>query len=206
MWVTEREAIRLLGDAVVGRAQAEAVLRAGLAGPRHPLPGGHTTAVLYDEGAVLELAARPTLDLPSASATTALSQACPHGLYLARLRRATDLDVTQEWERAVAQVATMPAMPAMTAALLDAWVRAWGRLPWIATLCGFVVLGADLTGTVSGTGGVPAGRRFVLEPPGPWFAALRGRRLPTGRGGRPWVLWWPPLSPAPGSAPAPRGA
>jgi len=46
------------------------------------------------------------------------------------------------------------------------WVA--GRLPWVATICG-----------------------FVLESPGEWFAAFDGRRLPSTVGGHSWLLWTP---------------
>ena len=65
-------------------------------------------------------------------------------------------------------------------------------LPWVATLCGFVVHGADLTGFDHRQDGHDA---FRLEPPGPWFVHLQRRWFPTGRGGRPWVVWDPRLPP-----------
>jgi hypothetical protein len=76
-------------------------------------------------------------------------------------------------------------MPAMTTTLLEVSVRAIGRLPWVATLHGFVVLGGDLTGIRVDDQDV---RRFRLEPPGEWFAAWRQRRIALSRGGRPWVI------------------
>ena len=78
----------------------------------------------------------------------------------------------------------------MTAALLAARVRIFGRLPWIATLCGFVVLGADLTGFCVGPDGQVG---FRLEPPGRWSEVVEGRWFPTGSGGRSWATRDPPL-------------
>jgi hypothetical protein len=51
-----------------------------------------------------------------------------------------------------------------------------GQRPW---------LGADLTGFESG------GRQFRLAPPGDWFTRWERHRVPSGRGGRPWVIRMP---------------
>ena len=56
----------------------------------------------------------------------------------------------------------------------------YGALPFVATVGGLVVLGADIVDTRGLSG-------LVLEPPGPWFGVVDGRWLPTGPG-RPWVL------------------
>lgn len=69
------------------------------------------------------------------------------------------------------------------------WVA--GRLPWVATICGFVLVGADLTGFREDPSGMGHGTSFVLESPGEWFAAFDGRRLPTTVGGHSWLLWTP---------------
>jgi hypothetical protein len=82
-------------------------------------------------------------------------------------------------------------MPALTTALLGVSLTSAGRLPWIATLHGYVVLGADLTGLDSDRDGVT---RFRLERPGDWFVAWSGHRLPGSRGGRPWVIRRPRAS------------
>ena len=67
------------------------------------------------------------------------------------------------------------------------------QLPWVATLCGFVVFGAELVGFGEQVEPIPR-TFFVLRPPGAWFDAIEGRRLPTRPGGRPWYLWTPPLA------------
>jgi hypothetical protein len=61
----------------------------------------------------------------------------------------------------------------------------------VATLCGHVVLGADAVRVrAAGTGG-DGTVAFTLARPGPWFEAIDDGVLPTGRGGRPCVIWTP---------------
>jgi hypothetical protein len=160
--------------------QVRILLRSGAAGRGVPTTGG----VLYDEQSVRELVSRPTVDRDELATT------CPHGLYVARLPRDLCVDVTGSWERTAARLSRVPAMPAMTAALLQVRLRMSGRrLPWVATVSGFVVLGADLTGIIEASGVDGPEQRFRLEPPGKWFAGLERRWFPTGRGGRPWHIW-----------------
>ena len=85
----------------------------------------------------------------------------------------------------------MPAMPGLTAATLGVRVDVWLQVPWVATVSGFVVFGAELVGFGEQTEPIPR-TFFVLRPPGAWFGAIEGRRLPTRPGGRPWYLWTPP--------------
>jgi hypothetical protein len=166
---------------MAGEAQARALLRAGAAGP-----GVITSAgVLFDGDTVRGLADRPWLD------DHAQSDACPDGMYRARLARSTELDLTRPWTEVAASLAVMPRMPPLTAALLGVSLQAAGRLPWVATFHGFVVLGAELTGFDVGGDGAT---RFRLEPPGEWFTAWRHRRVAVTPGGRPWVIRRPRAS------------
>ena len=54
----------------------------------------------------------------------------------------------------------------------------------MATICGFVNTGAEITKVIPVRG---SGYQFELRDPGPWFDGFREHRLLTGRG-RPWVL------------------
>jgi hypothetical protein len=139
---------------------------------------------MYDESDVRRLAGRPFVDV------SRLERPCPHGLYIARLARTVEVDVSVAWPDLAARLGTRPPMPAWTAALLAVRMSAWGTLPWIATLCGWVVFGADARGFREDD---EHGVSFDLDPPGVWFRALDRRRLPTSPGGRPWYLWTPPL-------------
>ena len=177
MLISGREAVRILltRGAMTGEAQARGLLRAGAAG-RGVVAD---TGVLFERDAVTELADRPWLD------RSAQEAACPLGSYVARLPRTTSVDLTRPWAEIAQQVSPIPTMPPMTTTLLGVSIRAAGRLPWVATLHGFVVLGGDLAGIRVDDQDV---RRFRLEPPGEWFAAWRHRRVALSRGGRPWVI------------------
>lgn len=76
-----------------------------------------------------------------------------------------------------------------------------GFVPFVATVCGFVAVGANITGVtarhpegrITGDGenwrGIP-GADLDLAPPGPWFDLFRDTRMPGGRGAH-WRLWRP---------------
>jgi hypothetical protein len=178
MLLSAREATRVLAEVGVARTQAQVLLAAGLAGTGVRSAG----AVLYDEAAVRALAARPEVDPDE------LAAACPHGLFIARIDRSRPVDVTTGWADLARQLSLQPPMPGMTRALLGVRMTAYPNLPWVATLCGHVVLGADAAHADLAAGGRIA---FTLAPPSSWFAVLVDRVLPTSRGGRPWVVWTP---------------
>lgn len=178
MLMSTGQAAALLAEAGVARTQAQILLAAGLAGRGVRCAG----AVLYDDGAVTALAARPQ------ATREGLVAACPHGLVIARLDRARKVDVTIGWKPLAAQLSGQPPMPPLTRALLAARMAAYGSLPWVATLCGRVVLGADAVRVELGADG---NTRFTLAPPGEWFAVLIDRALATGRGGRSWMVRTP---------------
>ena len=118
----------------------------------------------------------------------------PRAVYVARLPRTAEVDVTAPWADRVEAVAARPAMPTMTAVLIDVQIRAARRFPWVATLCGFVVLCADACGLCAdarGLGERPSGTvTFDLTRPGGWAIGLEGRQLAT-RPGRPWAVLEP---------------
>ncbi len=181
MWVSGREAVRILTPVVAGEAQARILLRAGLAGRALEVGRGR----LYDEGQVRAVAERPLVE------ESVLPVLCPHGLYIARQPRSLTVDAGSRWEDLTSALDGMPRMPGLTAAVLSVRVRVAGRLPWVATICGFVLVGADLTGFREDRSGAGRVTSFALERPGEWFAAFDARRLPTTVGGRPWHLWTP---------------
>lgn len=178
VWVSAREAVRILAPALSGDAQAKAVLRAGLAGTALETGRGR----LYDDRLVLALARRPVVEEGQ------LAVVCPHGLYVARLPRSARLDVSLPWEHLAAQVGSAmegqrPLTP-LSAALASVRTRLAGGLPFVATYLGYVVLAADLA-RLDDAG--PA-----LERPRVWSRVVERRRLPTRRGGRPAYVWTPP--------------
>ncbi len=72
----------------------------------------------------------------------------------------------------------------LTAVWIRSRVERHGHLPFVATLCGFVTRGAEITGVIPVRGG---GYGLQFQDAGEWFDAFRGRRVLAGRG-RPWVL------------------
>jgi hypothetical protein len=79
-------------------------------------------------------------------------------------------------------------LPPWTRALLAARITAYGSLPWVATLCGHVVLGARAVAVHRAPSGDTV---FTLTEPGRWWDAFANRVLTTDRGGRPWLVWTP---------------
>ena len=59
-----------------------------------------------------------------------------------------------------------------------------GHLPFVATVCGFVTRGAEITDVLRVRG---SGYQLELRDPGAWFDDVREHRLLSGRG-RPWAL------------------
>jgi hypothetical protein len=174
VWITQREAATVLAGIGLGRAQARHLLTSGLAGPVSRISG----AMLYDAEQVRGLAAREFVD------DEVLTRVCPRGLYIARLARGTTGDATHSWEARARSLASQPPMTPMTRALIGARITAGGSMPWVVTISGLVAFGAEATSLRRDGSGRSV---FALDPPGPWFGALDGRWLPTGRG-RPWVI------------------
>jgi hypothetical protein len=171
----------LLREGGIARMQARRLLAAGLAGPGVPSAG----AVLYEQTAVQTLAVRPLLDLDE------LAAVCPHGLVIARIDRARRVDTATGWEGLAADLSAQQAMPPLTRALLAARMAAYGSVPWVETLCGHVVLGADALSVRAAGPDSDGTVAFTLTRPALWFDAIDDRVLPTGRGGRPCVIWTP---------------
>ncbi len=167
----------MLAELGLARAQARHLLTSGLAGPATRRSG----VVLYESARVHELVTRTFVD------DEVLARACPQGMYVARLARGTSDDVSLSWEVRARRLATQPAMAPIGRALLAARIAARGPLAWVATISGLVVFGAEATALSIDDAGRNA---FALDAPGPWFDALEGRWLPTGRG-RHWVIWEP---------------
>jgi hypothetical protein len=177
--VSGRQAATRLRDVLASDEQVRLLLRTGIAGAG-TLVGGVRT---FDEAAITELRLRRQVD------NEQLARACPDGLYVARMARSAELDLTRPWCEVATQVTTAVAaqrsLTPLTAAITSVRIGMGGTLPFVATFLGFVVLAADLDGL--GVNGP------VLEPPGPWAHTVIRRRLHTARGGRPAYLWTPPL-------------
>jgi hypothetical protein len=179
MLISGRQAGRILRDVLSSDEQARLLLRTGIAGRGTETGRG----LLFDEPAVHEVRLRPTVDRHE------LRRVCPHGIFVARLPRTAELDLTRPWtgvSEQVRQIVSAQRPPTtMTAALIGAQIRAWGPLPFAATFFGYVVLTADLL--------LLAGSELRLARPSRWAGAVEGRLLHTPAGGRPGYLWEPPL-------------
>jgi len=169
MLISTRQAAARLSDIGMPRRQATLALGAGLAGE----PLRTSAATLYEAARVDDLVARPVV------AAGAVFRECPFGLFLDR--RVTDV---RRFEESGSSAVEDLRLGLWAGALLTLSISQDGPLPYVATVCGFVVLGGEIVDVTSGANGR---HRLHLADPGPWFEAWRGRRWPTG-GGREWSL------------------
>jgi len=172
MLISGRQATTLLFEAGLTQRQARAVLASGLAGMPVPTPGAH----LYDEETVLGLAARPCLGRQE------VALACPGALFVAR-RWVDVLAAPEDRVRALTRQWDLGVRGANVS--LAVHLHALGPVPFVATVCGFVVLGAEITRLVGEPGGTTY--RMELGEPGAWFETLADRRVRLGPG-RDYVL------------------
>jgi hypothetical protein len=146
---------------------AERVLSSGLAG--EPIRTG--SAVLYEQARVTELAERPTTQWSE------LDERCPAGIFVSR--RAFPVTGSRT-DQLAALSGGWSGVCLWTWIVMAQQIQRHGHLPFVATVGGLVVLGADIV-EARGLS------QLVLGPPGPWFEVMAQRWFPTGRG-RPWVL------------------
>jgi hypothetical protein len=182
--ISERAAAQILADAQgLGREQARQLLLTGASG--HGVRLGRSTT--YDEEMVRDLAARPPAGL------SRLAEACPHGVYVARMRRGRPFDVAWPWDRQAEALAAQPPMPALTRALVvHVPIGAYGGIPWVATVSGLVVFAGVATHARLDESQQVV---FGLQPPTSWSApawadAVERRWFHIGPG-RHW-FWWHP--------------
>lgn len=155
----------------LARDQARQVLATGLAGPGIRTAG----AVLYDEAKVHQLRRRPN------ARRTDLDPRCHDGMFVTRGRH---LDYSAPRSAQLASVRGDWWLSPLTVVLLETRAEQGRPVPFIATVGGFVVLGAE----IRGVRGTTKTATLDLADPGPWFDTLRDKRFETGRGG-PWILW-----------------
>jgi hypothetical protein len=152
--ISGREAAERLAVVGLSRRQARAVLDYGLAG----VPVRTRAVTLYDPLRVDDLVGRASFaqgDLP---------EVCPGGVLLDR--RLTD------------RSPGIPLSPWTALGIQLSLVR-MGPFPYVATIGGFVVDGADFIGLTGGAGGL---YRLERAAPGSWFDSFRGRRWAIGPG------------------------
>lgn len=167
MLITGRGARAVLEEAGVSTRLARTALSCGLAGEAVRTTAAH----LYDEARVRELATRPVIR------GGAFLDACPQGYFIAR----REIQVAVPREELIRQVAHgWTSVGMWTWTFLGLRVQRLGRVPFVATVAGFIVLGADIIDLEPGCG-------LTLAPPGAWFEPFESGRLPMGRG-QSWVI------------------
>jgi hypothetical protein len=174
MLISAREAARHLTTRDISWQQSREVLLTGLAGSGVCARG----ARFYDGDRVGALAARPVVD------EVALLAQEPGGVLVARVGRVGEISVPDPAEGAAATMCVRSGLG------LEAWLGvrahldAHERMPFVATVCGFPVLVADVV-RIAATPGPQV--ELEVEPAGPWRRLVDGRRLVT-RPGPTWLL------------------
>jgi hypothetical protein len=171
MFLSSRQAAVELARVGLARDQARQVLATGLAGPGIRTAG----ALLYDEAKIHDLRRRPT------ARNADLDPRCRAGMFVTRGRH---LDCSAPRSEQLASVCGGWRLSPFTVVLMQTRAERGQPLPFIATVGGFVILGAE----IHGVRGTTTAATLDLGNPGPWFDAFRDKRFETGRGG-PWILW-----------------
>jgi hypothetical protein len=191
MWMSLREAAGLLAGLGINRESARVALGAGLAGEVRRAGGTHLVAERSVKAVIERAGEAPT-------GTAALEEAWRAGVFTVRLgpRRDTPEDGWRDWRGADLTAPTAEQLLAASGWWAVSWItqavfvveaRAGFLMPFVGTIAGIAVVGAEITGVTRDP--TPArGRwcRFDLRPPGPWFDDLHGRQLLTAPG-PPWV-------------------
>jgi len=197
--ISAREAAQILAATGLTRDRTRWLLQAGFAGEGMRTRG----SLLYDEARVRALLEWPAVD-PSA-----LDGACRSGIFVARVMdlRVMDLRVMELGPDPIAD-RTWQLSPYARLQIRLA-IETQGYLPFVATVCGFVASGANITAVWPGSSGrLPdhgsgdqgsgdqgsgEGSTLDLAEPGEWFEPFNNSRFVTGPGG-PWLLWRPRLA------------
>jgi hypothetical protein len=181
MLITGRQACRVLAGAGVSKRCALHVLASGLAGDATRAGA----VVLYDHARVEELARRPVVawsEVCELGLTGEVGVGMP-GFFVSRREfpaTGSRADQLESLGRGWGSVCPWSWVA------MSLQIKRYGSFPFLATIGGLVVLGAEIVETRGLS-------ELVLESPGPWFDALEGGWFPTGPG-RPWVLHLGPLT------------
>jgi len=204
MLISAREAARILADLPLDREAVRRLLLAGFAGPVLRAGG----ASLYDEQRVTALLDTPLLDWPlvtaappAPTAPPAAASAVPPRVLVARVgpRRPVD-EPLRAWAGADLAAPIVEQrdgarmfwrISPLTRLELRLAIEQQGAFPFVATVSGFVALGADIVAVHQHARGTV----LELADPSEWFHGFAGHRLSTP-GGSPWLLW-PPTDPVP---------
>lgn len=182
MLISEREAAnRLYIWLGLPRTSARHVLRSGVAGVAQPQPDG---SLGYDADAVDALTRWSVLDEEDD-----LMEVTPGGIAVARLRQGRPWSPNWSGDQEREVMSGPWPVNILVAVRIEGCVMRDGYFPVIATMCGFVVAGADITERLA-LSRDPI--RLPLGPPGEWYDRVRHSRWPGGRGGRALQVWFPP--------------
>jgi hypothetical protein len=171
MLLSGRQAAQILHAAGISVRQARRILDLRLAGEPVMMPGAH----LYQAALVEDLAARPVLT------RSEVASWFPSGLFVAR----RDVPALAGRDEQLAVVQPRWPLPTWVNATLGVRLWATGPMPFVATVTGFVVLGAELVALHREDAEHVS---LELAPPGAWFASLRESRIALGPGGRSWWI------------------
>jgi hypothetical protein len=196
MKITGREAGRALSALGVDRESSRRALLAGVAGQGERIGG----LLLYDSARVEELILR--VNGSPELATDSIDPICRRGIFTGRVgprreetspfRAWKGADMTAPLSEQFDGVRMWWQLSPFTRVLLKLRVERDGYFPFLATVAGFVVVGADIVGVEPVR---PQGTALCLREPSPWFEAFRHARLPVTKGG-PWQFWSPEIAAA----------
>jgi hypothetical protein len=176
MLISGRQARELLGEAGISERRTRIALASGLAGP--VVRSG--TAHLYEARWVIGLGQRRVVSHEE------IHERCPVRVFVSRRPVSVASGTAQLREELSVIPGQISPYSAMALWCSDAMP---GGTQFLATVAGFVVLGANVVRA--------RGQHLVLGDPGPWFDGLMGAQLLTGKG-RQWKFLEPPRLPLPG--------
>lgn len=179
MIVSARGAAEILRDVRLSRDEARQLLSSRFAGPGQRA----SSAVLYDAARVRELMAWPQLK------DEVVDERCPFGLFVGRIARGRQIDVAGDRGALMDAVRGDWKVPLMSRILIIGRIERFGPMPFLATVCGYVALGADIVDLRVEAGGRT---KFTLTDPGSWFDGFDQRRLLAGAGRSCFIWGWPP--------------
>jgi len=178
--ISTRQAAGLLTAVGLNRTRAQLVLDSGLAGE----PVRTSSAHLYHARRVRALVDRPVVGWRAVDALDL------HALFVAR----TGVDPGLGASNQVSSWCRDPSISIWTRVAMMGQIQSVGPVPVVATVCGFVALGAELIGY---------DRDWTVRAPGPWFETMRDGRLLTGPG--PRCLYFQSRRRPPAAVAVPRG-
>lgn len=180
MLITVRGAALVLEPAGLNFDRTRMLLATGVAGAGIRTTGG----TLYDEDRVRALAGRTCLEKDEIAA------ACPGGILVGRVARGRSVDVTDGGAAAGARGSVRGPwrIPLLSRILLRHLAETGRPMPMVATVSGFILVGAEVVGFDRVAAGYAT---LQLGEPGAWFEAVRDRRWLAGRGGPALLFHWP---------------